>query len=92
MADWASAGVFLSKSVGKFDRAGIGEVDRHVLVEAEGLGRVDHPVRPRVDAHLGEGRVARDPQDLEERAAAVEPPKLRIGRVVPAACSALVTG
>ena len=48
----------------------IGQVDRHVLVEAEVLGHLDHRIGPGVHAHLGERGVARHAEDLEERPAA----------------------
>ena len=92
MDDWASAGRFRSKSVGKFDRAGsvrsIGTSwlnPKASAVSIIGSGPVSTPIWAKAVLH-DTRRIwnSAPPQD--------EPPKFRIGRVVPGGVYALLDG
>ena len=51
---------------------GAGQIDRRHVIEPEGLGTTDHDLRTEhLGAHCGESAVARDAQEVEQRAATV---------------------
>ena len=84
IADWARAGGFCSKSVGKFERAGAVRSIGTSWLKPKSSDAVDHRRRGRCRRPSGRRRVLHDTRRIWNSAPPHElPPKLRIGRVVP---------